>query len=169
MVDIFLNFTVESCWICLDSWCFNKWIFRNIPHIHVHEKRENKERWHGAEIQIVIEGNWTKYRVRFSKLTLTGGSVCYELQWLLSFMIFFFPSAVENTALHAANGCHYTICTISFQVSFRNSGVHALSLPEASTFISYCHLKLKMSTNGFFFLFIFAVKMSLLDLQGEQI
>lgn len=36
---------------------------RNIPHIHVHEKRENKEKWHGAEIQIVIEGNWTTYRV----------------------------------------------------------------------------------------------------------
>lgn len=41
---------------------------------------------------------------------------------------FLFVSAVENTALHAANGCHYTICTISFQVSFRNSRVHALSL-----------------------------------------
>ncbi|CAI9096366.1 OLC1v1032492C1 [Oldenlandia corymbosa var. corymbosa] len=37
-------------------------IHRNIPHIHVHEKRDNKEQWHGAEIQIVIEGNWTTYR-----------------------------------------------------------------------------------------------------------
>ncbi|KAL3519195.1 hypothetical protein ACH5RR_021784 [Cinchona calisaya] len=37
-------------------------IHRNIPHIHVHEKRDNKEWWHGAEIQIVIEGNWTTYR-----------------------------------------------------------------------------------------------------------
>ncbi|RAL39918.1 hypothetical protein DM860_008058 [Cuscuta australis] len=37
-------------------------IHRNIPHIHVHEKRENKEKWHGADIQIVIEGNWTSYR-----------------------------------------------------------------------------------------------------------
>lgn len=38
-------------------------IFRNIPHIHVHEKLENKEQWHGAKIQVVIEGNWTTYRV----------------------------------------------------------------------------------------------------------
>ncbi|KAH7543593.1 hypothetical protein FEM48_Zijuj02G0200300 [Ziziphus jujuba var. spinosa] len=38
-------------------------IHRNIPHIHAHEKRDNKERWHGAEIQVVIEGNWTTYRV----------------------------------------------------------------------------------------------------------
>ncbi|KAL8159468.1 hypothetical protein V2J09_001005 [Rumex salicifolius] len=37
-------------------------IHRNSPHIHLHEKRENKEHWHGAEIQIVIEGNWTTYR-----------------------------------------------------------------------------------------------------------
>ena len=37
--------------------------FRNIPHIHLHEKRDNKDRWHGAEIQVVIEGNWTTYRV----------------------------------------------------------------------------------------------------------
>ncbi|KAB1227835.1 DNA topoisomerase 6 subunit B [Morella rubra] len=37
-------------------------IHRNIPHIHVHEKRDIKDRWHGAEIQVVIEGNWTTYR-----------------------------------------------------------------------------------------------------------
>lgn len=37
---------------------------RNIPHIHIHEKLEKNEEWHGAEIQVVIEGNWTTYRVR---------------------------------------------------------------------------------------------------------
>ncbi|CAD5323666.1 unnamed protein product [Arabidopsis thaliana] len=37
-------------------------IHRNIPHIHLHEKKGNKEKWHGAEIQVVIEGNWTTYR-----------------------------------------------------------------------------------------------------------
>ncbi|GMI84168.1 topoisomerase 6 subunit B, ROOT HAIRLESS 3, ELONGATED HYPOCOTYL 6, HARLEQUIN [Hibiscus trionum] len=37
-------------------------IHRNIPHIHLHEKRGNKDKWHGAEIQVVIEGNWTTYR-----------------------------------------------------------------------------------------------------------
>ncbi|CAB4281772.1 unnamed protein product [Prunus armeniaca] len=37
-------------------------IHRNIPHVHLHEKRDNKDRWHGAEIQVVIEGNWTTYR-----------------------------------------------------------------------------------------------------------
>ncbi|XP_031387011.1 DNA topoisomerase 6 subunit B [Punica granatum] len=39
-------------------------IHRNIPHIHLHEKQENKERWHGAKIQVVIEGNWTTYRAK---------------------------------------------------------------------------------------------------------
>ncbi|XP_009374831.2 DNA topoisomerase 6 subunit B [Pyrus x bretschneideri] len=37
-------------------------IHRNIPHVHLHEKRDNKVQWHGAEIQVVIEGNWTSYR-----------------------------------------------------------------------------------------------------------
>lgn len=37
-------------------------IHRNIPHIHLHEKRNNDDCWHGAEIQVVIEGNWTTYR-----------------------------------------------------------------------------------------------------------
>ena len=37
--------------------------FRNIPHIHVHQKRENRNKWHGAEIKVIIEGNWTTYRV----------------------------------------------------------------------------------------------------------
>ncbi|KAK4760520.1 hypothetical protein SAY87_005413 [Trapa incisa] len=37
-------------------------IHRNMPHIHLHEKQQNKERWHGAEIQVIIEGNWTTYR-----------------------------------------------------------------------------------------------------------
>lgn len=41
----------------------NASIIRNIPHVHLHEKRENKQNWHGAEIQVVIEGNWTTYRV----------------------------------------------------------------------------------------------------------
>lgn len=45
--------------------------FRNIPHIHIQEKRDNKDLWHGAEIQVVIEGNWTTYRVCSTLLILT--------------------------------------------------------------------------------------------------
>ncbi|CAN1263594.1 DNA topoisomerase 6 subunit B [Linum perenne] len=37
-------------------------IHRNTPHVHLHEKRKNDDKWHGAEIQVVIEGNWTTYR-----------------------------------------------------------------------------------------------------------
>lgn len=36
---------------------------RNVPHVHLHEKRESKTHWHGAEIQVIIEGNWTTHRV----------------------------------------------------------------------------------------------------------
>ncbi|MCO5583878.1 hypothetical protein L7F22_037793 [Adiantum nelumboides] len=37
-------------------------IHKNIPHIHLHEKLDNSSKWHGAEIQATIEGNWTTYR-----------------------------------------------------------------------------------------------------------
>ncbi|CAI9270094.1 unnamed protein product [Lactuca saligna] len=36
-------------------------IYRNTPHIHLHEKIGGMENWHGAEIKVVIEGNWTAY------------------------------------------------------------------------------------------------------------
>lgn len=55
---------------------------RNIPHIHLHEKKANKEKWHGAEIQVVIEGNWTTYRVRVVWIVM--------LMYLISLDIFFF-------------------------------------------------------------------------------
>uniref|UniRef100_A0A0D9XBZ6 DNA topoisomerase VI subunit B transducer domain-containing protein n=1 Tax=Leersia perrieri TaxID=77586 RepID=A0A0D9XBZ6_9ORYZ len=29
-------------------------IHKNVPHVHLHEKRENKDRWHGAELQSKI-------------------------------------------------------------------------------------------------------------------
>lgn len=38
-------------------------VCRNIPNIHVHEKRPNPDGWRGAELQVTIEGNWTTYRV----------------------------------------------------------------------------------------------------------
>ncbi|KAJ8759606.1 hypothetical protein K2173_008787 [Erythroxylum novogranatense] len=37
-------------------------IHQNIPHVHLHEKWSNDDGWHGAEIQVIIEGNWTTYR-----------------------------------------------------------------------------------------------------------
>lgn len=37
-------------------------IHKNIPHVHLHEKRDNNDKWNGAEIQVTIEGNWTTYR-----------------------------------------------------------------------------------------------------------
>lgn len=37
-------------------------IHKNVPHVHLHEKKENASKWHGAEIHVTIEGNWTTYR-----------------------------------------------------------------------------------------------------------
>lgn len=62
---------------------------RNIPHIHLHEKKANKEKWHGAEIQVVIEGNWTTYRVRVVWIVM--------LMYLISLDIFFLRAQMSNT------------------------------------------------------------------------
>ncbi|KAI3449912.1 hypothetical protein Pfo_006577 [Paulownia fortunei] len=61
-------------------------IHRNIPHIHVHEKRENGERWHGAEIQIVIEGNWTTYRSKILHYMRQMAVITPYSQFLFKFL-----------------------------------------------------------------------------------
>ncbi|PHU15961.1 DNA topoisomerase 6 subunit B [Capsicum chinense] len=61
-------------------------IHKNVPHIHVHEKRENKDRWHGAEIQIVIEGNWTTYRSKILHYMRQMAVITPYAQFLFQFV-----------------------------------------------------------------------------------
>ncbi|CAA0805756.1 DNA topoisomerase 6 subunit B [Striga hermonthica] len=61
-------------------------IHRNVPHIHVHEKRDNEERWHGAEIQIVIEGNWTTYRSKILHYMRQMAVITPYAQFLFKFL-----------------------------------------------------------------------------------
>ncbi|KAK4380278.1 hypothetical protein RND71_002140 [Anisodus tanguticus] len=61
-------------------------IHKNVPHIHVHEKRENKERLHGAEIQIVIEGNWTTYRSKILHYMRQMAVITPYAQFLFQFL-----------------------------------------------------------------------------------
>lgn len=61
-------------------------IHKNVPHIHVHEKRDNKERWHGAEIQIVIEGNWTTYRSKILHYMRQMAVITPYAQFLFQFV-----------------------------------------------------------------------------------
>ncbi|WMV08019.1 hypothetical protein MTR67_001404 [Solanum verrucosum] len=61
-------------------------LFRNVPHIHIHEKGENKERWHGAEIQIVIEGNWTTYRSKILHYMRQMAVITPYAQFLFQFV-----------------------------------------------------------------------------------
>nr|XP_016496554.1 PREDICTED: DNA topoisomerase 6 subunit B-like [Nicotiana tabacum] len=61
-------------------------IHKNVPHIHVHEKRENKEWWHGAEIQIVIEGNWTTYRSKILHYMRQMAVITPYAQFLFQFI-----------------------------------------------------------------------------------
>ncbi|KAL2238645.1 DNA topoisomerase 6 subunit B isoform X1 [Sesamum indicum] len=61
-------------------------INKNIPHIHVHEKRENEEKWHGAEIQIVIEGNWTTYRSKILHYMRQMAVITPYAQFLFKFL-----------------------------------------------------------------------------------
>ncbi|TYJ02719.1 hypothetical protein E1A91_A13G248600v1 [Gossypium mustelinum] len=61
-------------------------IHRNIPHIHLHEKRDNKDKWHGAEIQVVIEGNWTTYRSKISHYMRQMAVITPYAQFLFKFV-----------------------------------------------------------------------------------
>uniref|UniRef100_A0A2N9HG37 DNA topoisomerase 6 subunit B n=1 Tax=Fagus sylvatica TaxID=28930 RepID=A0A2N9HG37_FAGSY len=61
-------------------------IHRNIPHIHVHEKRDNKDQWRGAEIQIVIEGNWTTYRSKILHYMRQMAVITPYAQFLFKFI-----------------------------------------------------------------------------------
>ncbi|RVX13007.1 DNA topoisomerase 6 subunit B [Vitis vinifera] len=61
-------------------------IHRNIPHIHLHEKRDNKERWRGAEIQVVIEGNWTTYRSKILHYMRQMAVITPYAQFLFKFV-----------------------------------------------------------------------------------
>ncbi|KAK4737075.1 hypothetical protein R3W88_000772 [Solanum pinnatisectum] len=61
-------------------------IHKNVPHIHIHEKGENKERWHGAEIQIVIEGNWTTYRSKILHYMRQMAVITPYAQFLFQFV-----------------------------------------------------------------------------------
>lgn len=61
-------------------------IHRNIPHIHVQEKRDNKDLWHGAEIQVVIEGNWTTYRSKILHYMRQMAVITPYAQFLFKFV-----------------------------------------------------------------------------------
>lgn len=61
-------------------------IQRNIPHIHAHEKQENKDQWHGAKIQVVIEGNWTTYRSKILHYMRQMAVITPYAQFLFKFL-----------------------------------------------------------------------------------
>ncbi|KAH1033593.1 hypothetical protein J1N35_045767 [Gossypium stocksii] len=61
-------------------------IHRNIPHIHLHDKRDNKDKWHGAEIQVVIEGNWSTYRSKILHYMRQMAVITPYAQFLFKFV-----------------------------------------------------------------------------------
>ncbi|KAG9450651.1 hypothetical protein H6P81_010616 [Aristolochia fimbriata] len=61
-------------------------IHKNIPHVHIHEKRDNKDRWHGAEIQVIIEGNWTTYRSKILHYMRQMAVITPYAQFLFKFV-----------------------------------------------------------------------------------
>lgn len=74
-------------------------IHRNIPHVHLHEKRENKEKWHGAEIQVVIEGNWTTYRSKILHYMRQMAVITPYAQFLFKFVS---ETSDKNVIVHFA-------------------------------------------------------------------
>uniref|UniRef100_A0A0E0LZ76 DNA topoisomerase 6 subunit B n=1 Tax=Oryza punctata TaxID=4537 RepID=A0A0E0LZ76_ORYPU len=61
-------------------------IHKNVPHVHLHEKRENKDRWHGAELQVIIEGNWTTHRSKILHYMRQMAVITPYAQFLFRFL-----------------------------------------------------------------------------------
>ncbi|CAD6225524.1 unnamed protein product [Miscanthus lutarioriparius] len=61
-------------------------IHKNIPHVHLHEKRENKTHWHGAEIEVIIEGNWTTHRSKILHYMRQMAVITPYAQFLFKFL-----------------------------------------------------------------------------------
>lgn len=73
--------------------------FRNIPYVHLHEKRKNEDTWHGAEIQVIIEGNWTTHRVSTLSNILhkySSGSVIFIYLFFLFFFVRVYRSCLNS-------------------------------------------------------------------------
>lgn len=74
-------------------------IHRNTPHVHLHEKRDNKEAWHGAEIQVIIEGNWTTYRSKILHYMRQMAVITPYAQFLFRFVS---NASDKNVTIHFA-------------------------------------------------------------------
>ncbi|KAJ7561257.1 hypothetical protein O6H91_03G020500 [Diphasiastrum complanatum] len=61
-------------------------IHKNVPNVHIHEKRSNEEGWHGAEIQVTIEGNWTTYRSKIINYMRQMAVITPYAQFLFRFV-----------------------------------------------------------------------------------
>ncbi|TVU11126.1 hypothetical protein EJB05_44692 [Eragrostis curvula] len=61
-------------------------IHKNVPHVHLHEKKANKDHWHGAELQVVIEGNWTTHRSRILHYMRQMAVITPYAQFLFRFL-----------------------------------------------------------------------------------
>ncbi|KAF0909784.1 hypothetical protein E2562_000105 [Oryza meyeriana var. granulata] len=74
-------------------------IHKNVPHVHFHEKRENKDRWHGAELQVIIEGNWTTHRSKILHYMRQMAVITPYAQFLFRFLS---DSADKNLTIQFA-------------------------------------------------------------------
>ena len=45
---------------------------RNEPNVHKVEMRDNVERWHGAQLSLIIAGHWQYYRAKVLMHSLPG-------------------------------------------------------------------------------------------------
>ncbi|GBG80562.1 hypothetical protein CBR_g31022 [Chara braunii] len=61
-------------------------INRNVPNVHKHEKRDNPECWRGAELQVVIEGNWTTHRSKIINYMRQMAVITPYAQFLFRFI-----------------------------------------------------------------------------------
>ncbi|BBN02322.1 DNA topoisomerase VI subunit B [Marchantia polymorpha subsp. ruderalis] len=74
-------------------------IHKNVPHVHVHEKRPNTEKWRGAELQVTIAGNWSTYRSKIINYMRQMAVITPYAQFIFRYIG---PTADKNVTIRFA-------------------------------------------------------------------
>ncbi|KAL3696020.1 hypothetical protein R1sor_010096 [Riccia sorocarpa] len=74
-------------------------INKNVPHVHIHEKRPNTENWRGAELQVTITGNWTNYRSKIISYMRQMAVITPYAQFTFRYIA---PTADKNVTIRFA-------------------------------------------------------------------
>ncbi|KAH0657914.1 hypothetical protein KY289_026662 [Solanum tuberosum] len=96
----------------------------------IHEKQENEDRWHGAEIQIVVERNWTTYRSKVNALYARQMAVITPYA---QFLFQFISDSPEKNVLIRFTRRTYIMPSVPLETKYHPSDVDILLIKRLIT------------------------------------